>query len=184
MTEQLQQIAARIRGSREMAGLSVAEVAQELGLEPAVYLAYEEAEADIPVSVLYQLAHRYGVELTAILTGENPRLHSYCLVHQGRGVKVSRRKEYGYQSLAYNFSGKKAEPFLVTVPPAAEGDAVALNSHSGQEFNYVLEGNLRIVISGHELDLTEGDSVYFDSSAPHGMQALGGAPARFLAIIL
>jgi mannose-6-phosphate isomerase-like protein (cupin superfamily) len=179
---QLQQIAARIRELREIAGLSVEEAAAAFSIPADKYAAYESGEQDIPVSFLYQIAGKFGVELTAILTGDEPRLHEYCLVRKGRGVAVERREEYKYQSLAFNFIHKKAEPFLVTVEP--DGDEIHLNSHPGQEFNYVLEGTLKIVLDGHELVLDTGDSLYFDANKPHGMQAVGQAPARFLAIIL
>jgi quercetin dioxygenase-like cupin family protein len=183
MSDQLKEIAARLRDSRETAGLSAEEAAAEFGLPLETYAAYESGNSDIPVSVLYQAAGRFGVELTALLTGDEPKLHTYCLVRQGKGVAVQRRQEYGYQSLAYNFSHKKAEPFLVTVEPQAD-EEVHLNSHPGQEFNYVLEGSLKIVLDGHELLLNAGDSLYFDSNVKHGMIALGGARAQFLAIIL
>jgi len=83
---------------------------------------------------------------------------------------------------------KKAEPFLVEADPSPEGGpesgALSLNSHPGQEFDFVLEGRLLISIDGHEMVLGEGDSVFFDSGCPHGMKALDGAAARFLAVIL
>lgn len=183
MSDQLKEIAARVQDLRDIAGVTQEQVATDLGLPLETYAAYESGESDIPVSVLYQIASRFGVELTALLTGEEPRLHSYCLVRQRKGVEVERRQEYGYQSLAYNFSHKKAEPFLVTVEPKPDQE-IHLNSHPGQEFNYVLEGTLKLVLDGHELVLNAGDSLYFDSSLKHGMMALGGTPAQFLAIIL
>lgn len=182
MSIQLQQIASRIRDLREIAGLSQEEAARAFGIETDQYAAYEGGDQDIPIGLLYQIAGKFGVELTAILTGDEPRLHEYCLVRKGRGVDVERREEYKYQSLAFNFIHKKAEPFLVTVEP--DGDELHLNRHPGQEFNYVLEGTLKIVLDGHELILQAGDSLYFDATKDHGMQALGEAPARFLAIIL
>ncbi len=182
MSEQLAQIAARITDLREIAGLSQETMARELNLPLETYAAYESGSEDIPVSALYQIAARFGVELTAILTGDEPRLHTYCLVRKGKGVAVHRRSEYDYQSLAFNFSHKRAEPFLVTVNPGDNGE-MHLNSHPGQEFNYVLEGSLRLTIDGHDLVLEEGDSLFFDASIGHGMQALGDRPARFLAII-
>ena len=182
MSDQLQQIAARVRDLREIAGLSPEQAAEEFGVSPQTYAAYESGNSDMPVSILSQMASRFGVELTAILTGEDPRLHSYCLIRKGKGVAVQRRQEYGYQSLAYNFSHKKAEPFLVTVEPQPD-DEVHLNAHPGQEFNYVLEGTLKIVVDGHEMVLKPGDSLYFDSTRKHGMIALEGTTAKFLAII-
>jgi len=61
---------------------------------------------------------------------------------------------------------------------------VNYNSHPGQEFNYVIEGVLKVIINGHEIILNEGDSLFFDSGAKHGMKAMNGKPAKFLAIIL
>ena len=95
MSDQLKEIAARVQDLRDIAGVTQEQVAADLGIPPATYAAYESGESDIPVSVLYQIASRFGVELTAILTGEEPRLHSYCLVRQRKGVEVERRQEYG-----------------------------------------------------------------------------------------
>jgi quercetin dioxygenase-like cupin family protein len=59
-----------------------------------------------------------------------------------------------------------------------------LNTHSGQEFNLVLEGALQLRIAGNDIVLNEGDSIYFDATKPHGMKALNGNNARFLAVII
>lgn len=182
MSNQVKQIAARIKDLREIAGLSEESLARELGVTAGTYKEYESGNTDIPIGFLYEVANRFGVELTAVLTGEGPRLHTYCLVRKGKGVSVDRRNPYKYQSLAYNFIHKKAEPFLVTVEPGND-DTVHFNSHPGQEFNYVMEGTLMIYIDGHSLTLNEGDSLYFDSSCSHGMKAVGSKPAKFLAII-
>jgi transcriptional regulator with XRE-family HTH domain len=182
MSDQVKQIAARIKDLREIAGLSQQALASELGVTIETYTEYEGGNTDIPIGFLYEVANRFGVELTAILTGEDPKLHTYCLVRKNKGVSVSRRNPYKYQSLAYKFINKKSEPFLVTVEPGND-DTVHFNSHPGQEFNYVLEGTMMIYIDGHQLTLNEGDSLYFDSSCSHGMRALEGKPSKFLAII-
>ena len=184
MSEQLQQVAERLRGLREVEEISQGSLAHELGIPLETYQKYESGEADIPVGVLYEIANKFGVELTALLTGENPRLHVYALARQGQGVSVQRRQEYQYQSLAYNFVHKKAEPFLVTVAPDAAQEPIHVNNHPGQEFDYVLSGKLRFAIDGHELTLEAGDSIFFDAGMDHGMKALGGQPAQFLAVVI
>jgi transcriptional regulator with XRE-family HTH domain len=184
MEEQIKQIAERIRGLRDIYGISAAEMAAKLEISLEIYQSYESGLADIPVSILYRLAHAFKLELSSLLTGEEPRLHTYSLTRKEKGVSVERRKEYKYQSLASNFINKKGEPFIVTVEPKDPETALSLNSHPGHEFNYILEGAIKIVVGKNELILNEGDSLYFDSSAAHGMQALNGKPARFLAIIL
>ena len=61
---------------------------------------------------------------------------------------------------------------------------MTVNAHHGQEFNYMLEGQMKLCIGENELILNPGDSVYFDSAIPHGMQAMNGRVARFLAVVL
>lgn len=183
MSEQIRMIAARMRELREIAGYSYEEAASMLNVPTEVYIAYENAAQDIPIGFLNEFANRFKVDLTELLTGQSPRLTRYSLVRSGKGMQVERRAPYKYQSLAYNFINKKAEPFLVTVLPDSNAE-VSMNSHPGQEFNYVVEGTLMIVINGKEFILNKGDSLYFDSSLPHGMKALDNQPAEFLAIIL
>jgi transcriptional regulator with XRE-family HTH domain len=180
------EIAERIRELRGIAGISLESLAKGIGLPVETYRGYESGSVDIPVGALYEVAAFFKIDLNELLTGEAPRLHKYQVVRAGKGVEVERRTPYRYRSLAFNFIHKKAEPFLVTAEPSPEGEGkgVSVNSHPGQEFNYVLEGSLLLLIDGHELVLGEGDSIFFDSSAPHGMKALGGRNARFLAIIL
>lgn len=184
MSDQIKQIAVRLKELREISGISPETLSKEFGISVATYKEYESGNVDIPVSFLYEAAGKFNVELTAILTGENPKLQTYCLVRKDKGVSVERRKEYKYQNLAFNFVHKKAEPFLVTVEPDTDDKPVHYNSHPGQEFNYVLEGSIKIIVNGHELILNEGDSLFFDSGANHGMKALNGKPAKFLAVIL
>jgi quercetin dioxygenase-like cupin family protein len=183
MSEQIKQVSERIKELREISGISLETLANEFNIPKETYLDYESGSFDIPVSFLYKVASKFNVELTAILTGEAPRLHTYSVVRKDKAVSVERRKEYKYQSLAYNFIHKKAEPFLVTVEPDQDED-IHFNSHPGQEFNYVIEGTLKVIINGHEIILTEGDSLFFDSGVNHGMKAMKGKPAKFLAIIL
>ena len=184
MSELLEHVAERLRGLREVKGISPRSLARELGIPVATYESYESGEADIPVGVLFEVATKFGVELTALLTGEDPRLHAIAVTRQGKGVSVQRRHEYQYQALAHNFVLKRAEPFLVTVAPDDPDEPVHVNSHPGQEFDYVLSGTLKVAIGGHEVLLEAGDSVFYDSAVEHGMKALGEEPAEFLAVVL
>ncbi len=184
MTENLKQIAMRMKTLREISGVSAESLAGELKIAEDLYEEYESGSADIPVSILLELARKFNVELTALLTGAEPKLHRYSLVRGGKGVAVERRKEYKYQDLGYNFIHKKMETFLVTVPPALQDEKLHCYKHPGQEFTYVLEGRLKIVLDGHELVLTRGDSLYFDSGMEHAMLAMDNAPAKFISVVV
>jgi transcriptional regulator with XRE-family HTH domain len=184
MSEQIKEIAARVRALREIEGLSPETLARELRIETAAYEKYETGNSDIPVGLLAEIANKFNVDLSELVTGKSPRLTMYNLTRKDRGPVVERRAPYRYRSLAHNFIHRKAEPFLVEVGPESENRPLDLNTHPGQEFDYVVEGRLLVSVGGHEIELNEGDSLYYDSGEPHGMKALGGASARFLAIIL
>ena len=184
MAERRQDIAARLKELREIEGIAADEMAARLRVSPAEYLAFEAGNADIPASALHDAAHVLKADLTELLTGEAPRMKVFTVTRQGGGVRVERRKDYQYRNLAANFAGRKVDVFEVTVPADAGASGAHANSHPGQEFDYVLEGRMRVCIHGNELVLEAGDCVYFDSNHGHAMQALDGKPARFLAMII
>lgn len=184
MSNEIIDIAARMKELREICEYTQEEMAQALNVTPAQYADYESGAIDIPISVLLAMANHCHVEPSALLTGGEPKLHVYCLTRAGQGVGIERRKEYRYQSLAYNFGNKIAEPFIVTAGVVPAGTPLVVNTHEGQEFDYVIEGTLRLTINGTELMLYPGDSIYFNSRYPHGMQAVGSVPAKFLAVVL
>ncbi|WP_406661427.1 cupin domain-containing protein [Methanolobus sp. ZRKC3] len=184
MQEKIKEIAARIRELREISDISSGEMAGALGISPEDFDKYETAQADIPASMLFEIAHHLNVDLTVLLTGEDPKMRVFTVTRKDKGINVQRRKDYKYQSIAANFAHKKAEPFVVKVDPASEDSTPSMNSHPGQEFDYVLEGTLKVIIHGQEIILEEGDSIFFDSSYSHGMQAASGKPVRFLAVVL
>jgi transcriptional regulator with XRE-family HTH domain len=184
MTDQIKLIAERIKELREISGISAETIANELGVAKDLFLEYESGATDIPISFLFKVAHKFNMELSALLGGDEPRLHVYSVVRKDKGLKVNRRKQYKYESLAFNFIHKKAEPFMVTISPDSENLPVEMKSHPGQEFNYVLEGTMKIMIDIHEIILNEGDSIYFDSAHKHAMQALNNKPVKFLAIAI
>ncbi len=182
MNEQIKQIAERLKGLRESLDLSFEEMAAHCGKSAEDIELYESGDIDIPMSYLFDVAQNLGVDTSTLISGDEPRMKSYYLTRYGKGISVERTKAYKYQALASGFKNPKAEPFEVTVEP--NENPIYLNAHTGQEFNYVLEGRLQFRINDKDLILAEGDSIYFDSSCPHGMKALDGKPVKFLAIIL
>jgi transcriptional regulator with XRE-family HTH domain len=184
MTEQIKQIAERIKEIREISGISAETLAGTLDVATDLYLKYESGDTDIPVGIVFKIAELFHIELSVMLGGDNPRLRIYGVVRNGKGLKLERRKQYKYESLAYNFIHKEAEPFMVTVDPSPENTLLEFNSHSGQEFNYVIKGTMMTIIDGHEIILNEGDSIYFDSGYKHAMKALNNEQVKFLALVL
>ena len=184
MNEEIKQIAERLKGLRDVLELSIDDVAGVCGISSEKYLELESGNVDISVSILHRISQAYSVELTTLMFGDEPKMSSYFVTRKGKGISVERTKAYKYQSLAAGFSKRKADPFMVTVHPKPDDEPIYQNSHAGQEYNYVISGRMQIQISGKDLILEEGDSIYFNSGLPHGMKALDGKEVKFLAIIL
>ena len=181
--ERLAAIAMRIRELRDISGLTAAEAAAQAGIALGDYEAYEAGKSDFSFSHLFNIAKVLGVDISDLLTGESPKLHGYILTRADEGLEFHRRDQYVYHHLAYNFKEKLAEPFIVTVSRDEKNAVKQAHSHAGQEFDYVLEGVLRIVLGGRELFLRNGDSIYYDSSLPHAMYAPEG-DCRFIAVVI
>jgi len=180
MIPEIKQIADRIRELREILEVSVEKIAEDIGISEEVYRRYEAAEVDIPVGKLYLIADALEVDPTVLLAGESPRMMDYTVVRKGGGVHVDRYAGYRFSSLAYNFIDREMEPMIVTL--SAEEESVAPVTHEGQEFNYVLEGNVEVTVGSRHFLLREGDSIYFNPALPHSQRAIGGA-AKFLTVI-
>lgn len=182
--DELKQIAERLKGLRDSLELSADEMAAECGVSTETLLRYESGDSDIPVSFLQRLASRKGIELAALLFGEEPKMKTYYITRNGKGVKVERTKAYSYRDLASGFRQRNMAPFLVTIAPDhTAGTALTPNHHEGQEFNYVLEGEIEIAIGKKVTTLHPGDSVMFDSTIPHALRAIGDKDAKIIAII-
>lgn len=183
MNAEIKAVADRLKGLRDMLDISVEAAANVCGISPKEYMRYESGEVDIPLSVMFCMGKRYNVDLTSFISGEEPHTVSYFVTEKDKGIAVNRLADYHFESLAYGFAHRKADPFLVTINP---GDIPEIHytTHPGQEFNYVIEGSVRIVIGENEIILKAGDALYFDSSKPHGMQNADDKRCRFLTIIL
>lgn len=183
MTEQLQIIAERIKSLREILKISEETIAAECGLSLEEYLKYERAETDFSFSVLHNIANALGIDISDLLTGESARLTKYIITRAGGGHTIRRNDAYEYKHLALNFQNKLIEPFIVTLDPCVDPDSLRLNSHKGQELDYVIEGTLKIILDDKEIELSVGDSLFYDSSIPHAMYAINDKAAKFLAIV-
>ncbi|MBP7401387.1 MAG: cupin domain-containing protein [Clostridia bacterium] len=174
---------ARVRELRDICGLSAAAVAARLGITAEEYAGYESGASDIPISMLYELAGLFGVDMTDLMTGRSATLHNYAVVRAGHGLEVERYPGYRFESLAHAFRNRMIEPLIVTLDPD-ENRNMKLVTHPGQEFNLVLEGTMRVILGDETVDLGPGDSIYFDPAIPHGQQCVEGRVARFLTVIV
>ncbi|MBQ1989197.1 MAG: cupin domain-containing protein, partial [Clostridia bacterium] len=163
--QQLMEIASRIKEMREIMGWSTVEMAEKTEVSKEQYIIFESAEADIPFSFIHKCALAFDVELTELLEGHSARLSSYTVTRKGRGQKTAKEDGIDIANLAPKFKDKLAEPYWVKYEYSAaqQNKPIQLSTHSGQEFDLVLSGSLKVQIGDHTEILREGDSIYYNS---------------------
>lgn len=187
MTSEIKEIAIRIKGLREILGVSTKEMAETLKITEKDYLEYEAGERDFTFTFLYKCANKLGVDIVELISGDTAKLSSFAITRKEGGYDItSRRKNFNYKYLAYSFRNKLIEPFVVTAPYKEEEQniPIKMSEHKHQEMDFVLKGSLKMEIDGHSFVLEKGDSVFYDSTKPHGMIATGGKDCVFLAIVI
>ena len=184
--QQLMEIASRIKELREIMGWSIAEMAEKTEVSEEKYITYENANADIPFSFIHKCAVAFDVEMTELLEGRTAKLSTYTVTRKGKGQKTAKEDGIDITNLAPKFRDKIAEPYYVRYEYSAsqQNKPIHLSTHSGQEFDFVLSGSLKVQIGEHTEILHEGDSIYYNSSIPHGMIAVDGEDCVFCAVVL
>ncbi len=184
--EQLVEIAARIKEMREIMGWSTTIMAQKTEISKEQYEQYENANIDFPFTFIHKCAQAFDVEMTQLLEGKSAKLSSYTITRKGGGQKTAKEDGIDITNLAPKFKGKIAEPYYVRYEYSAsqQNKPIHLTKHSGQEFDLVLSGSLKVQIGEHIEVLHEGDSIYYNSSTPHGMIAIDGKDCVFCAVVL
>ncbi len=183
MENNIKEVAARIVELRNIAGLSQQQMAERTGVTVEQYATLEEGNTDFSFTFIYKCADVFGVEIKDLLEGSSPSLSLYELTRKGEGLPIARRTGFVYDNLAPSFKNKLAEPFWVKIPYTEDKEMV-FSSHDGQEVDIVIKGKLLIQINDRVEILTEGDTIYYNSAAPHGMLALDGKDVELYALVI
>ena len=186
LDDKIREMAGRIRELREISGLSVSEMAEKTAVSQEEYRRCEAGQQDLNFAFLYRCALTFGVDVTDLIEGQSPKLRAYTLTRAGRGRKIEQAHGLTYYNLAADFQNRISEPLYVQAAYSAEAERrpIELTTHEGQECDLVLKGTLKVQVGEHTEILHEGDSIYYDSSNPHGMIALDGEDCLFYAIVL
>ena len=185
--DKMYEVAMRIREMRLIAGFSEAEMAEKTETDLDTYLRLESGKFDFPFSFIHKCAQVFGIGMSDLLEGAtSARLTSYTVTRKGKGQQTAKEDGINIANLAPKFRNKIAEPYWVRYEydPAQQNKPIHLATHSGQEFDLVISGKLKVQVGDHTEILEEGDSIYYDSSTPHGMIAVDGQECVFCAVVL
>ena len=176
----------RVRRVRESRGLSLQDISLRTDIDVSMLKQIEEGALAPPLGTIIKLAKALEMKIGYFISGEEDR--AYTIVRRDDRKVVSRydskrAKYYGYEyeSLAPHKKDRHMEPFLVTLEPAETEEE--RSAHDGQEFIFVLEGNMEVRL-GEEIHILEpGDTIYYDSTVPHLVKCHGNKTTKILAVL-
>jgi len=182
--DNLKDVARRIKNAREALGVTEEIMAKNTDVSLSDYIAYEQGEKDIDFTFIYKCAKCFNVDPTDLLKGTSPKLTSFEVTKRGNGLPITRNAGNKYKNLAAMFKNKTAEPYHVIIPYTENKDVHEASSHKGQEFDIVIHGQLKITVGNNTQILEEGDTIYYNSTIPHKLEAYGGKDVEIYAIVM
>jgi len=177
----------KIKALRESKGLSLKDLGDRTGFSTALLSQMENHLISPSLGTMIKLAAAFGVKVGDLL-GET-QAEPFTIVRKDERKSVSRfaskdgvRYGYGYESLGSEKKDRHMEPFIVTLEPATVKTSKT-SVHQGEEFIFVLEGEMEVILGNHTDVLFPGDSIYYDSTIPHRVQCHQDKETRILAVL-
>jgi transcriptional regulator with XRE-family HTH domain len=175
-------LANRLRQLRLDKALTLCEVASVAGMSQAYLSRVENHKVSLTIAGLEQLAAALHVPISVFFEQDSRTLPiSICRREKGKRRRFRGREGLVFEMLASEKAGKLMEPLIVDLHSAKQ--PMPLKSHSGEEFNYVLEGECLLLYGSNRIRLREGDCVYYDASIPHAAHAISKGACRILAVV-
>jgi quercetin dioxygenase-like cupin family protein len=175
----------RIKQAREIHSLTIQEISDRTGINADVLKRVEGNKMIPPLGDLVKLGKALETGMSYLISPGTDKPMSVLRADQRKEAsrhlgKRAERYGYFYESLAPEKANRSMEPFIVTLTPSEE---VQPSTHDGQEFLFVLQGQMMVQVGGQKEHLEQGDAVYYDSTKPHFVKCVGGREAKILAVL-
>ena len=180
----------KIKGIRESKNLSVEEIAERSGLSVEQIVSIETDQNLPSLGPLIKIARALGVRLGTFMDDNDALGPVVCRAadrEKDSSISFSNgatdaRKHMEYHPLAQQKAGRHMEPFVIDINPE-ENPEFQLSAHEGEEFIYVMQGEVEIVYGKETYHLKEGDSIFYDSIVKHHVHGAPGKSAKILAVV-
>ena len=177
-------IGRQVKRYRKQMGLTITEMCTRTGLSAGMVSKIENGITSPSLATLRSLSTALNVPVTALFR-EFEEQRDATFVKAGQGLAIERRRTragHQYQLLGHSIHSDVAvEPYLITLE--SDADVFPIFQHTGVEFIYVLQGRMVYRHLNATYTMTPGDSLFFDSDAPHGPDELLELPLRFLSVM-
>lgn len=179
-------VGAKIRCLREMRGISLDEMAERCGMTVDQIGKIEGGDVATSLSPLLKIARGLGVRLGTFLDDADvsgPVVSSTDTNKSTiRFAGEADRKGLDFHPLAANKRDRNMEPFVIDVNPLASSN-YKLCGHEGEEFIYVMDGEIEVAYGKDKFIVRKGETIYYDSIVPHHLHAAGDSPAKIMAVL-
>ncbi|WP_027450370.1 helix-turn-helix domain-containing protein [Xylanibacter brevis] len=190
MSNQHSLVGSKIKSIRETKKLSLEEIAERSGLSNDQIIAIENNENLPSLGPLIKIARALGVRLGTFMDDNDAIGPVVCRAkdrEQETSISFSNgttdaRKHMEYHPLAKQKAGRHMEPFIVDIQPSEEKEFIS-SAHEGEEFIFVMQGEIEIDYGKEKYTLKEGDSIYYDSIVKHHIHGAEGKAAKIMAIV-
>ena len=183
-------IGAKVQTIRESRKLSVEDVSERTNLSVETISGIEKGELIPGLTPLIKIARVLGVRLGTFMDDQEDLGPIVCRAGNKDDNHVTRFSErdnakssdLDFYTLAQNKADRHMDPFIIDVfPPSSEG--VKLSTHEGEEFIYVIDGQIEVNYGKDTYELCAGDTIYYDSIVAHHLHSKGDKPAKILAVV-
>lgn len=183
-------VGSKIKGIRESKNLSIEEIAERSGLSTDQISSIENDQFLPSLGPLIKVARALGVRLGTFLDDNDALGPVVCRATEredNNSISFSNgateaRQNMIYHSLAKQKAGRHMEPFIIDIQPSEEKE-FKLSAHEGEEFIYVMSGEVEIEYGKEKYTLKEGDSIFYDSIVKHHVHGAVGKAAKILAVV-
>ena len=183
-------IGSKIKGIRETKNLSIEEIAERSGLSVEQITSIENDQNLPSLGPLIKIARALGVRLGTFLDDSDalgPVVTRAADRERDSSISFSNgatdaRKHMEYHPLAQQKAGRHMEPFIIDINPNGQQE-YQLSAHEGEEFIYVMSGEVEIAYGKETYTLKEGDSIFYDSIVKHHVHGAAGKSAKILAVV-
>ncbi len=180
----------KIRRIRETKGLSVEDIAERSGLSIEQINSIENDQNLPSLGPLIKVARALGVRLGTFMDDNDQLGPVICRAEEreknssisfSNGATDS-RKHMEYHPLAQQKAGRHMEPFVIDIHPD-ENKNFQLSAHEGEEFIYVMDGEVEVEYGKEKYLLKKNDSIFYDSIVKHHVHGVPGKSAKILAVV-
>ena len=183
-------VGSKIKGIRETKHLSIEEIAERSGLSAEQIVSIENDQNLPSLGPLIKVARALGVRLGTFMDDNDDLGPAVCRAadrERDNSISFSNdaadaRKHMEYHPLAKQKAGRHMEPFVIDINPSEDKD-FQLSAHEGEEFIYVMQGEVEIAYGKQVYTLHEGDSIFYDSIVKHHVHGVPGKSAKILAVV-